>query len=85
MTTEEREALPARDHEKLNRVIFTPAQAARIESERPADGVPIETSSGYELAAYRMPNGSRFVTLFDSSQEIWEAYCAEVCTIVSHK
>lgn len=70
---------PARDHEILNRVVFTPKQAERIESERPADGAPAPTSSGYELAAYRMPNGSRFVTLMDASQATWEAYAAECC------
>lgn len=70
----------AQDHEKLNHVVFTESQADLIESERPVGGIPIPTSSGYELAAYLMPNGSRFVTLMDKSEETWEDYCKELAS-----
>lgn len=66
------------DHEILNRVLFTDTQRRRVESERPDAGVPEKTASGWELAAYRMPNGSRFVTLLNGSEAVWEAYCAEI-------
>lgn len=66
------------DHERINRVVFSEAQRVRVESERPAEGVPIATDSGWMLAAYRMPNGSRFVTLVNGSEAVWQAYCAEV-------
>lgn len=54
------------------------AVADRIESERPADGIPIPSTSSLCLAAYRMPNGSKFVTLVDDTDATWEAYCREV-------
>ncbi len=76
MTTETQR--PTTDHEKLNRVIFSETEAARIESERPANGIPIPTDNGFELAAYRMPNGSKFVTLMNGSEATWEAYCKHI-------
>lgn len=57
---------------------MTTEQVTRVESERPLDGVPIPTESAFELAAYRMPNGSKFVTLTSDSELCWEAYCAEI-------
>ncbi len=66
------------DHEILNRVLFTEKQRVRVESERPLHGVPEKTDSGWILAAYRMTNGSRFVTLVNGSEAVWQAYCAEV-------
>lgn len=66
------------DHERLNCVWFTPEQRRRVESERQVDGVAERTRSGFELAAYRMPNGSRFVTLVDGGEETWEAYAEEL-------
>ena len=65
-------------HCRINRVIYSPEQIARIVSEIPRDGIPEKTASGYELAAYRMPNGSRFVTLSDGSRETWELYAEEL-------
>ena len=65
-------------HSRINRVIYTPEQIARIVSEIRRDGIPEKTASGYELAAYRMPNGSRFVTLCDGSRETWELYAEEL-------
>lgn len=56
---------------------LTEDQHERVRSEWPKDGIPCEIESHYELAAYRMPNGSRFVTLVDGSDATWEAYCAE--------
>jgi len=53
---------PLTDNERLNRVVYSETELARVESERPAGGIPIPTTNGYELAAYRMPNGSKFVT-----------------------
>ena len=76
---EARESLsrPSVDHERLNGMRFTDAQLRRVESERPIDGIPVPVQSRFELAAYRMPNGSRFVTLVDGKQATWEAYGAE--------
>ena len=65
-------------HERINRVNYYPEQVERIVSEIPANGIPEATRSGYELAAYRMPNGSRFVTLSDGSGDTWCAYCQEL-------
>lgn len=65
-------------HERINRVHFTPEQRERIALEIPKHGTPEPTSSGHELAAYRMPNGSRFVTLSDGTEGTWRAYCAEL-------
>lgn len=67
----------AQDHARINRVYYDPAQCARIEQERPQDGTPIPTDSAFELAAYRMPNGSRFVTLTDDGEETWQNYVDE--------
>ena len=53
----------------------TPEQLKRIEDERPIDGTPEPLQNELELAAYRMPNGSRFVTLVDGSWETWCTYC----------
>lgn len=53
---------------------FTDEQWNRVVSEMPAEGNPEQTSSLLELAAYRMPNGSRFVTLIDASEATWQEY-----------
>ena len=65
------------DHEILNRIVFSSEQRIRVESDRPEFGTPIKTDSGFVLAAYLMPNCSKFVTLIDDSNATWEAYCAE--------
>lgn len=52
-------------------------QQVRVDAERPCDGIALPTESSFELAVWRVPNGSKFVTLVDGSYETWAAYCAE--------
>lgn len=68
------------EHARLNGpgCFYYPEQRERIAREIPKHGTPEKTTSGHELAAYRMPNGSRFVTLADGSEATWRAYCAEI-------
>lgn len=67
-------------HERINRVLFTAEQRDRVIRGEPLglNGIPERTTSGYELAAWRMPNGSRGVVLSDDSETTWQAYCAEL-------
>lgn len=68
------------EHARINGpgCYYYPEQRARIAREIPKHGTPERTTSGFELAAYRMPNGSRFVTLCDGSKETGKAYAAEL-------
>jgi len=47
------------------------------ETEIPIGGAAEIPRGEYEVSAYRMPDGSRYVVLKDDSEETWEAYCAQ--------
>ncbi len=54
---------------------MTESQKALVEAERPESGVEIATRHPLELARYRMPNGTMYVTLEDHSEKTWEKFC----------